>query len=143
MAYFIFKNSDNVTPFAVINEQTFDTTSASLTFIGRRRVDYGQVQNQNFLSLLENFAKSSAPTNPITGQLWYDTSQEYLKVFDGSTFVKVANTIVDTVAPSSPSAGQFWFDTAIQKLKMWNGSAWLIIGPSTDEAIAYSIVFGG
>jgi len=30
MAYFIFKSSDPVTPFVIINEQTVDTVSTSL-----------------------------------------------------------------------------------------------------------------
>lgn len=142
-SYFIFKASDNVTPFAIIEEQTFNTSSTSLTFIGRRRIDYGQAQNQNFLNLLENFASGTQPANPIIGQLWYDSTQGYIKVYDGSSFVKVSNTVASTAEPTPASNGQFWYDTNIGKLKLYHNGSWIIIGPTIDESIAYSIVFGG
>lgn len=141
MSYFIFKSSDPSTPFTIINEQTVDNTSASLSFVGRRRVDYGQSQQQNQLWLLENFAASSPPSNPIAGQLWYDTSVEYMKVFDGGTWTRVSNSFAGTSSPTNPELGQFFFNTASQKLTIYNGTEFLEIGPS-DDAIPFSIVFG-
>ncbi len=141
MAYFIFRSQDTSTPFSIINEQTVDNTSSSLTFVGRRRVDYGQSQQQNQLWLLENFAAATPPVNPISGQLWYDTGVSYLKVYNGTSFVRVSNTIVSGVTPSSPSSGQFWFDTSVNKLKVFVGSSFVEIGPD-DSYVAFSIVFG-
>lgn len=142
MAYFIFKSSDTVTPFAIINEQTFDTTSSSLTLVGKRRVDYGQSQQQNQVWLTENFAAATSPANPMTGQIWYNTANQYMHVFDGINWIKIANARVATTAPVAPTSGQFWFDSANQQLNVWNGSMWVIVGP-TNDSIIYSIVFGG
>ena len=64
------------------NEQT------SLVFPGRNARGYGVDIAENFLHLLENFANTTPPTNPIEGQLWYDKSNgvEDLKVYDGNTW---------------------------------------------------------
>lgn len=138
MAYNIFTSSNTSTPFAVINDETLNTGSSSIAFVGRNRQNYGQPQNQNFLWMLENFANSTAPTNPISGQLWYDTAQSQLKVYNGSTFVKVSASAFNSSPPSGPSQGQFWFDTSESKLKVWNGSTWFEIGP--PDTIPTSLV---
>lgn len=65
---------------------TADTTTTSLTLVGRNWTStninegYGQAINQNYLSLLENFASApvAGPANPINGQLWHDTSNATL-----------------------------------------------------------------
>lgn len=142
MAYFLFRSSDTTTPFAIINEQTIDNTSSSISLVGKRRVDYGQSQQQNQLWLLENFASPSQPANPITGQIWYDTSVAYLKVYNGSSFVRISNSFVAATQPSSPSNGQFWYDTTAKRLKIWVDTAWVAIGPD-DSALPFAIVFGG
>jgi hypothetical protein len=38
------------------------------------------------LHLLENFASGTAPTNPTEGQLWYDTTNSKLMLYDGSWY---------------------------------------------------------
>lgn len=141
MAYFIFKSNDSSTPFAIINEQTFDNTSTSLTLVGRRRVDYGQSQQQNQLWLLENFASPNQPSNAVIGQLWMDTSTNTIKVFTGGNFVRVANANIGSTLPSNPEGGQMFFNTTTQKFNVYNGTQFVEIGPS-DEAIPFAIVFG-
>jgi hypothetical protein len=142
MAYFLFRSSDTTTPFAIINEQTIDNTSSSISLVGKRRVDYGQSQQQNQLWLLENFAAPVQPSNPLAGQVWYDTSDAYLKVYNGNTFVKISNSFTAPTQPASPTQGQFWFDTNINKLNIYIGSNWITIGPD-DSALPLAIVFGG
>lgn len=58
----------------------------SLALIGRGAESYIEDLNQNFIKLLENFASSVAPTDPITGQMWFDTSSNILKTFNGSSW---------------------------------------------------------
>jgi len=77
MAYFVNKTDGTA---ILVLDGTKDTTSTSLTLIGRLATNYGEVQNENFLHLLENFALASPPANPITGQLWYDSGINSLKV---------------------------------------------------------------
>lgn len=59
--------------------------STSLTFPGRAALNYGEHLNEDLLHLLENFAYSQPPSNPIEGQLWYDNNSTTLNVqTDGS-----------------------------------------------------------
>lgn len=52
----------------------------NITLPGRNFNGYGQPVDQSLLSMLENFASATGgPTQPITGQLWYDTSVSSLK----------------------------------------------------------------
>jgi hypothetical protein len=87
MAYNI-RNSVG-TVVATIADNSVDNSS-SITLIGKNFVGYGERQNQNFYYLLENFAKSTPPSNPIRGQLWYDTAVSSLKVYNGSSFLLVS-----------------------------------------------------
>ena len=77
MAYIINKyNGDQIT---VVAEGSIDT-SLDIKLIGRNYAGYGEAQNENFLFLLENFAGNVRPSKAITGQLWFDSSLNRLKV---------------------------------------------------------------
>ena len=112
-----------------INQET------SLGFVGKNYTGYSKVLAENFLHLLENFAKSTAPANPIIGQLWYDTnitsnpSQPQLKVWDGTKWVASGNVTKKVVEPTTAVIGDLWVDTAKQQLNLWSGSKWIIVGP--------------
>ena len=130
MPYNIYLSDNPITPFLTISDDTFDTTSTSVGFIGKKSVDYGNIQQQDLLWMLENFSNGTAPGAPITGQLWYDTSQSELKLYKGSsTWRKVGVPQTGSIPPVSPDVGQFWFDTITQLLKTWTGLTWLVIGP--------------
>lgn len=78
----------------VVNDGTIDT-STSIGLIGKNYTRFGETLNENMLHLLENFANSSAPTNPTEGQLWYDTANSQLKIYDNgvwSTILSGAGT---------------------------------------------------
>ena len=78
---------------------------------------------ENFLHLLENFAKSTAPGNPITGQLWFNTttgSENQLKVYNGTNWVAAGNVKKSTTAPVSSVLGDLWVDTDNQQLNWWS-----------------------
>jgi hypothetical protein len=79
MTYFVNKTNGTA---IIIPDGTKDTTSTSLVLLGRLASNYGENQNENFVRLLENFAFSNSPTNPITGLLWYDTANTVIKVYD-------------------------------------------------------------
>ena len=77
------------TLLAAVPENSTNTTAASISLFGRGVTEYGEGIQNNIVHILENFAGGSQPTNPIVGQLWFDTSQGSLKVFDGSVFTPV------------------------------------------------------
>lgn len=56
------------------------SNAASLRFTGKGAANYGKIQQENQMRLLENFAGSTAPSYPTVGQTWYDTAEGALKV---------------------------------------------------------------
>ena len=69
----------------VVNDGTIDT-STSIGLIGKNYTRFGETLNENMLHLLENFANTSAPTNPTEGMLWYDTANSQLKIYDNGVW---------------------------------------------------------
>jgi hypothetical protein len=57
-----------------IVDQTFNSSSLSLTLTGRGVTNYGNIQQNNYVNILENWANSTAPANPTIGQLWYNST---------------------------------------------------------------------
>lgn len=127
MAYTINKTNGQI--FATIADGTINTDS-SMVLVGKNYAGYGEFLDENFLHLLENGANGTAPAAPITGQLWYDTATNLLKVYNGSTFKTISAATASSTAPSSNVVGDIWWDTVNQQLKVWNGTSWTLIGPS-------------
>tara|TARA_Y100000287_G_scaffold114048_2_gene91606 strand:+ start:3812 stop:4723 length:912 start_codon:yes stop_codon:yes gene_type:complete len=69
----------------VVNDGTIDT-STSIGLIGKNYTRFGEILNENMLHLLEHFANASAPSNPTEGQLWYDTANSQMKVYDNGVW---------------------------------------------------------
>jgi len=110
-----------------------DTTSTSLSLIGKNYAGYGLLLNENFLKLLENFSHTVAPSNSIEGQLWWDKSVSLLKVKTTAGFKSVSGSTAAATAPTGPSVGDFWWDTTNNQLKVWSEvptSVWIVIGPA-------------
>ena len=55
----------------------------STALIGRGAESYVEDLNQNFVKILENLASEDEPENALAGQMWFDTSSNSLKLFDG------------------------------------------------------------
>ena len=58
--------------FKTLGDGVLDTNTG-LSLIGQNFHNYGQLMANNFVRLLENQANSIQPTNPLAGQLWWDT----------------------------------------------------------------------
>lgn len=69
----------------VVNDGVVDT-STSINLIGKNYSRFGEILNENMLHLLENFANGTAPSNPSEGQLWYDTTNSQLMLYDGQWY---------------------------------------------------------
>ena len=130
MAYVI--NKSDGTALTTLQDATIDT-STSVTLVGRNYIGYGEIQNENFLFLLENFANESAPARPVEGQVWFDKTLDVLKVYDGAKWVPVGAAELSATAPSNPPTGAFWLKTPYNTLYVWNGSDWQLIGPEVAE----------
>lgn len=127
MAYTLNKTNGSI--LTTLSDGTIDTTT-SLTFVGKNYAGYGEILNENFLKLLENHADAAEPAAPIEGQLWWDTVEGLLKVFDGATFKTISAATAAGTQPSSNIIGDIWFDTVNQQLKVYNGTSFILIGPA-------------
>lgn len=105
-----------------------DTRSTDLTLVGRNYKGYGEAFNENFIKLLENFAKTSAPGAPLVGQLWYDTAEERLKIYTGETFRSASGAVISQTRPNLV-AGDLWIDSLNDKLYFFDGSDVVLVGP--------------
>ena len=99
MAYVI--NKTNGETLFVVQDGGI-SSAGGLTFFGKKYPNYGKLQNENFLKLLENFSNSTAPTSPLEGQLWWDSANKSIKIYDttqvgGWVELPTAKSIVGTV----------------------------------------------
>jgi hypothetical protein len=137
MSYTInFTDTPNNPGGITVEDQSLNQEK-SISFIGKNYTGYAKVIAESFLHLLENFAKSEAPNNPVVGQLWYDTdsnndpSQPQLLVYDGTNWQPAGTVKRRSSQPlaSESVIGDLWVDTANQQLYLWSGSSWILIGP--------------
>ena len=126
MAYTINKTDGSVV--ATITDGTVDNTT-SVQLFGKSFSGFGEGLNENLVKLLENSASTSAPTAPLTGELWMDTSTSQLKVYDGSSFKPTGGAKSQSTAPTSPGAGDLWHDSDDDQLYVYTGSAFQLVGP--------------
>ena len=134
---------------ASIADGTVNSTATSLTLIGKNYAGYGIFLNENYIKLLENFTNPSAPNAPLTGQLWYDSTNALLKVYNGSIWKPISSSASGSSQPASPVTGDLWYDSANAQLKVWSGSAFITVGPSytttsgTSGAVVETILDSG
>jgi hypothetical protein len=130
MAYTINKTDGSVV--TTITDGTVDNTT-SVQLFGKSFSGFGEGLNENLVKLLENSASTSAPTAPLKGELWFDTSTGQLKVYDGTSFKPSAGAKSQALAPTSPSAGDLWHDSDDDQLYIYTGSAFQLVGPVYTE----------
>lgn len=128
MTYRINKTDGN--QLVDIPDGTFDTSSTSLTLIGKNVTNFGEAINENLVKLLENFASSSAPEQAIIGQMWYDTSTGRLNVYDGTSFRTAGGPVVSPDVPTDLITGDLWINNQSNQLYMYDGSDLVLVGPS-------------
>jgi hypothetical protein len=100
-----------------------------LTLFGKSYSGWGELLQENLVKLLENSSSSSAPTAPLSGEIWFDTASKQLKVYDGTAFKPTGGAKSQSTAPTSASAGDLWMDTDDNQVYVYTGSAWLLVGP--------------
>ncbi len=142
MAYTVNKTNSSSSPNqytvqdGVINNQT------DLNFIGKGYAGYGESIAENFLHLLENFANTSAPSKPITGQLWWDATNDKLQVYNGTAFQTAGGSApYQSDAPSNMAAGDIWIDSDTGQMYYYNGTASVLVGPPSSTGTTNGFTF--
>lgn len=93
------------------------SNAASIKFTGKGAANYGKLQQENLMQLLENFAGDTAPPYPTVGQLWYHDAERVLKVCvstapDPVVWRSLHATQITGVGvspPADPILGDCWF----------------------------------
>lgn len=143
MSYLI--NKTDGTLLIEVVDGTVDQVSTDITLIGKNATSYGEFINENFVRMLENFAGYKTPSNPIQGQIWYDTLENRLKVYDNTSFKLIGGTIVSDTVPSSIAQGDIWIDSRYKQLYFNDGESTVLVGPIAlydDAGLPISAVTG-
>jgi len=138
MAYEV--NFTNGTVAKLVEDGIKDNTY-SITLVGKNVTSYGEVFAENFIKLLENHSNTVAPSNPISGQLWFNSSassvsgvaSKTIGVYNGTQFKPLGGANISATEPASPSTGDLWFDTTNDQLKVYSGTVFVLVGPDYSK----------
>jgi hypothetical protein len=96
-AYYIYYTDKTLGSIA-IPKSSLNQTTLDITLLGKTRLEYGTIFNENVLHLLENFAAPSAGTtpdiletfatlleHPVIGQLWYNPTDNKIYICSDNT----------------------------------------------------------
>jgi hypothetical protein len=125
--------------FVSVEDGTIDTSS-DLRFVGKNYAGYGEVQNENFLHLMENFANTTAPPKQVTGQIWFDSANKKLKFYDGVKWKSAGGAEVSSTAPSGLTTGDFWWDNSAKQLYAYTGTEFTLVGPESSPELGASTI---
>ena len=131
MAYTINKTDGSIE--ATVNDCVLDNSTTE-AFIGRNLQSYGEPFNENLIKLLENSSSATEPSAPIEGELWWDKTNDRLKVYTGTAWVNVGVESSSTEPSTGLSTGMLWNDTTNDQLYMYDGDAFDLIGPIFSTA---------
>lgn len=136
MAYQINKTDGTIV--STVADGQIDTNSTDLTLIGKNYSGFGEILNENFIKLLENFSSVSAPTRPTRGQIWYDSAESKVKVYNGSQFVPVSSATISSVRPSTLGVGDLWYNDVDKQLYFFDGNEPILLAPlySANQGIS-------
>ena len=142
MAYTVNKTNSSASPNQYIVQDGVVNTQTDLSFIGKGYAGYGELIAENFLHLLENFAGTSEPSKPIQGQLYYDSTNNRLKVYTGNLFVPAGGNVpYQSTQPTGIQQGDLWIDSDVGQLYYYDGSQSVLVGPPTSTGSLNGFVF--
>ena len=130
MAYTVNKTDNSASPNQYTVQDGVVNAQTDLSLIGKGYAGYGESIAENFLHLLENFSNGSAPSKPIQGQLWWDSTNNKLKVYTGTAWQNSGGSApYQATAPSGLAQGDLWIDSDTGQLFLYNGSSSVLVGP--------------
>ena len=142
MSYTVNKTNSAASPNQYTVQDGVVNTQTDLSFIGKGYAGYGEVIAENFLHLMENFANTSAPTKPITGQLWWDSTNNKLQVYNGTRFQTAGGSApYQSVAPNNLAAGDIWIDSDTGQMYYYSGTSSVLVGPPSSTGTTSGFTF--
>ena len=123
-------NRYNGTPLVQVDEGTVSNDLTTLKLVGKNYAGYGEIQNENFVWLTENFSNAAPPANYLTGQIWFDSANRKLKFYDAYQWRSTGGAEIGPTPPSNLTTGDFWWNTASRQLYTYDGiDTYVLIGP--------------
>jgi hypothetical protein len=129
MGYIINRYNGQV--LTTVEDGTVNLTT-EVKFVGRNFAGYGENQNENFLHLMENFANPTPPGKPLSGMIWYDSTVNKIKFYDGVRWRTTGSAEVSSTQPIGNVEGDFWWNSNTNQLYTRSGNGeWVLVGPQT------------
>ncbi|NJO58813.1 MAG: hypothetical protein HC836_10825 [Richelia sp. RM2_1_2] len=124
-------NKKDGTLLVTVNDGSVNTTASSIGLIGRGVTNYGEIMAENLVWMVENFANSTAPANPLNGQIWFNSTQKKLYVRSDGAWKLIGAVSVAASGPVGAAEGDLWWDESNNKLYGWDSgtNSWILIGP--------------
>ena len=142
MAYTVNKTNSSASPNSYTVQDGVVNTQTDLSFIGKGYAGYGESIAENFLHILENFSNTSAPSKPIEGQLWWDSTNSKLQVYNGTAFQTAGGSApYQSTAPSGLSSGDIWIDSDTGQMFFYNGTSSVLVGPPSATGTTSGFTF--
>ena len=142
MAYTVNKSNSSSSPNSYTVQDGVVNTQTDLSLIGKGYAGYGETIAENFLHLLENFSNTTAPTKPIQGQLWWDSTNSKLQVYNGTAFQTAGGSApYQSEAPSGLSQGDIWIDSDTGQMYFYNGTSSVLVGPPSSTGTTNGFTF--
>jgi hypothetical protein len=142
MAYTVNKTNSATSPNQYTVQDGVLNTQTDLNFVGKGYAGYGEIIAENFLHLMENFANTSAPTKPITGQLWWDSTNNKLQVYNGTSFQTAGGSApYQSTAPNNLAAGDIWIDSSTGQMYYYSGTSSVLVGPPSSTGTTSGFTF--
>lgn len=136
MAYQINKTDGTIV--ATVADGQIDDRSTDITLIGKNYSGFGEIFNENLVKMLENFAESTQPDHPLRGQIWFDSSESKLKVYNGVSFVPVSSATISSTQPSTLAIGDLWYDDVGEQIFFFDGISAILLAPSYSSSQSLS-----
>lgn len=128
----------NGTQLVVVQDGQTNSFSTSLDLIGKNVIEYGLLQNRNFVKLLENFANQSPPGAPMIGQLWFDTStsSRSIKLYNGTSWRQLPKLSYQPTEPTDLSSGDLWWNSTNFVLSIKTENGYRVVGGENLDTAA-------
>lgn len=140
-------NRSDGTLVANVPDNVVDTTSTSITLVGRNFSGYGEIIAEDFVVMLENFNNSTEPGGGLlSGQLWFDNSgaEGVLKVRNkaNNDWIPISGVTASATAPTNPLDGDLWWNSTLKIMFAYDGTAgkWVQLGPDSAVSELTSVV---